>query len=129
MIQYIQPKVVLNDGTEFENTHFGQTNDHLWITFTGKTMAEVFPLATDTEKLDQIVGYYMNRKFTFRHFTILDLIRMTSDEDGVEIRLRGAKGYSSESEPLLQDGQMKAETAPLPVEETTENESETTEEE
>lgn len=98
MIKFLKPKVVFHDGPEMEGVTFGQSENYLWLTFPGANLSDIFALMSDKSKLDEINAYYLNRHYTFRKFVNLNLIRMTYNNEAVEVRLYGDDGYSVEDE-------------------------------
>ena len=100
MIKYKNPKLVLKDGSSFDNAPYGQSGNFLWITFPGKTIAEITPIVADNSKMSEIHAYYLNRHITFKGFTTLNLIRMTEDGSAVEVRM-AANGENSIEEAFV----------------------------
>ena len=101
----IAPKVVLADGTVFENASFGFHEDKLWLTFGGKTIQEIYPYVSDSLFTTEIHGYLLNREFIYRGFTDLTLIQMGFEKKSVDVRLAGIEGYSVEEKEIKDESQ------------------------
>ena len=99
------PKVVLADGTVFENASFGFHEDKLWLTFEGKTIQEIYPYVSDSLLTMEIHGYLLNREFIYRGFTDLMLIQMGFEKKSVDVRLAGTEGYSVEEKEIKDESQ------------------------
>lgn len=102
-MQYIQPKMILNDGTEYTVFLFRQSDNKLTISIRDVSMAEIISVVSDMSRFDEIVILSRDKKYTYRQFNVLDMIHLTYDQTGVELRLLGAGEYSVDAEDLPEE--------------------------
>ncbi len=100
-------KLILNDGTELEESQCGYAEHRLWCYIKGLTLAEAFAVFSDPEKTQTIRFQYGSVTDTYIGFTEIDLIRKS--ELTVDVRLTGGtmqieEDSTQESDEDVRDG-------------------------
>lgn len=80
-------KLVLNDGTVFEDGECGYAEHTLWCYVKNCTMAEAFAVFSDPNKTQEIKFIYGTKEVTYVGFTEMNLIKVS--EFTIDIRLVG----------------------------------------
>lgn len=76
--------ILLNDGTELEIERCGAYEGILWTVLPKLTMAEAFPIFSDTAKTSKIIAYN-----DFEYIGYTKLINISTEYDGsIKIALR-----------------------------------------
>lgn len=79
-------RVILADGTEWENADAGYADGVLWLYLHGRTMMEVLPAITDPEKMAEIIYEYGEESIIYEGFT--DIRAILNREDGCSVGLK-----------------------------------------
>ena len=74
-------KLILNDGTELENSHVLLSGTTLWFYLNGVTFNEAYELMSDPEKTGKIIAEYYGSVAEYDSYT--DLFCLRREDDGM----------------------------------------------
>ena len=81
-------RIVLNDGSAYENGRAGYSGGLLWLWFPGLEFWEVCDIARDADKMRRVVFQYGDMEETYEGFTTCTGVL----QDATEVSLRMTKG-------------------------------------
>ena len=97
-----ETKLVLKDGTVFEEGECGYADRYLWCWIKNATFAEVFAGFSDPAKTIEIQAYERTKIVIYYGFDQLDVIRRTEVKPGewtIDVRLTG-ENIRMEEKPI-----------------------------
>lgn len=87
MAVFIDPRLIMNDGTILPEGSAGYSDHRAWFWVKGLTMAEAFAMFNDPSKTRVIKHQYGTREVVYTGFTTMNLIKQS--EFTVDIRMEG----------------------------------------
>ena len=105
-----EPKLILKDGTTFEEAECGYADRKLWCWMKNATFADVFAAFSDPEKTKEITEVDRTKMIVYYGFDELDVIRRSEYEPGkwsIDVRLTGENIQMEEKpyEEVTEDGE------------------------
>ena len=85
-------KIVLKDGTTYEDGECGYANGHLWCWLRNTTFVKAFADFSDHSKTEEIHELRDEKENIYRGFTDMDVIKKNEYEPGrftIDVRLSG----------------------------------------
>ena len=83
-------RIILADGTIYEDSNAGYADGSLWLYLTGVSMIDAWPGVADPEKTAEIVYEFGEESITYDGYTSIQILMAT--ENGCKACLRKAVG-------------------------------------